>query len=68
MRAELFGPSAAMLTGPERERHEAALVTVRGRLGDVELQASLDRGAAMDDNEAITYALAELTRVRATEL
>ncbi len=66
MRAESFGPAGAMLTGPERERHEAALVTVRGRLGDDALQAALDRGATMDDNEAIAYALAELTRVRAT--
>jgi tetratricopeptide (TPR) repeat protein len=67
MRAESFGPlTAGMLTGAELERHEAALMTLRGRLGDDELQAFLDQGAAMDDHEAVAYALAALTRVRAT--
>jgi len=67
MRAESFGPlTAGMLTGGDFERHEAALETLRGRLGDDALHAFLDQGAAMDDNEAIAYALAELMRVRAT--
>ena len=63
LRAGTFG--VAWFVGPERERHEAALQTLRGRLGDDGLQASLDVGAAMDAEAAMTYAIAELTRIRA---
>ena len=63
LRAGTFGE--VWFIGPELQRHEAALQTLRDRLGDDDLQASLHHGAAMDADETMTYAIAELTRIRA---
>jgi predicted ATPase/class 3 adenylate cyclase len=64
MRSEMFGP-IAMLIGIELQRHQAAHAALRHRLGDDAFQAFVDRGAALDDDDALAYAIAELTRVRA---
>ena len=63
IQAEVFGPLGG-LSGPELERHERYVAMARDALGNQAFEAALARGAAMNDDEALAYALRELERVR----
>jgi tetratricopeptide (TPR) repeat protein len=63
--AETFGPAMASLALAARVRYDASIAEVRAALGDEAFDAAAARGAAMSADEALTYLLAELQRVRA---
>jgi predicted ATPase/class 3 adenylate cyclase len=62
---ETFGPRRGV-SGPAQARLDAAVAELRTALGDEAFEAAVARGAAMSDEEALTYLLAELQRVRAS--
>jgi DNA-binding NarL/FixJ family response regulator len=51
-------------TAPLRAHHDAALEVARAALPDAEYRAALAKGSAMDQTEAIAFALGESARPR----
>ena len=59
-------PSAAPLFGTDAVRLAATNAALRGRLPERSLRLCSARGAAMTDEEAVSFAKAEINRLRAT--
>jgi predicted ATPase/class 3 adenylate cyclase len=60
-----FQPSISAVHEGERMALDEAQSLARGALGEAAYSAALGRGAAMDDNEVVGYALGEFRRVAA---
>ena len=63
--AETFAPAGAGIAGVARARHDEIVAEVRATLGDEAFDAAAARGAAMSDEDALTFLLTELECVRA---
>lgn len=63
--AETFAPAGAGIAGVARARHDEIVAELHAALGEQAFAAAAARGAAMSDEEALTFLLEELERVRA---